>query len=177
MQCSSLCATGNVAVAKAFPRTSQLSFRSTMRGQSLASLPNSRPLTISPKRMIVANAKLLPGDKLPADYTAIDPYSQGPPRRCGILLHPTSLPGDHGIGDFGPSAFKFLDWLHSTGSTAWQVQCNRAEGITNLPKNEETIYQSCFIIDADRRAFQSCGVCCRGNNGNDKKECVFVCLV
>ncbi len=42
-------------------------------------------------------------------------------RRCGLLLHPTSLPGPFGIGDFGPAAFAWLDWLASTGSTLWQV--------------------------------------------------------
>lgn len=42
-------------------------------------------------------------------------------RRCGLLLHPTSLPGPYGVGDFGPAAFAWLDWLASTGSTLWQV--------------------------------------------------------
>ncbi|MCJ7514073.1 MAG: 4-alpha-glucanotransferase [Anaerolineales bacterium] len=42
-------------------------------------------------------------------------------RRCGLLLHPTSLPGPHGIGDFGPAALAWLEWLASTGSGLWQV--------------------------------------------------------
>ena len=42
-------------------------------------------------------------------------------RSGGILLHPTSLPGRYGIGDLGPQAFKFLDWLASTGCRLWQV--------------------------------------------------------
>ena len=29
------------------------------------------------------------------------------PRASGILLHPTSLPGEFGIGDIGPQAFEF----------------------------------------------------------------------
>jgi len=36
-------------------------------------------------------------------------------------LHPTSLPGGHGIGDLGPTAFEFLDFLSSAGQTLWQV--------------------------------------------------------
>ena len=32
-------------------------------------------------------------------------------RASGILLHPTSLPGPHGIGDLGPAAYHFVDWL------------------------------------------------------------------
>lgn len=41
-------------------------------------------------------------------------------RRAGILLHVTSLPGPHGIGDFGPDAYRFVDWLASAQQTLWQ---------------------------------------------------------
>lgn len=43
------------------------------------------------------------------------------PRESGILLHPTSLPGPHGIGDFGPAAYRFIDWLQAAGQRLWQV--------------------------------------------------------
>ncbi len=39
----------------------------------------------------------------------------------GVLLHPTSLPGGHGIGDLGPAAWKWLDWLAAAGCRLWQV--------------------------------------------------------
>jgi 4-alpha-glucanotransferase len=42
-------------------------------------------------------------------------------RSGGILLHPTSLPGPYGIGDLGPQAYHFVDWLASTGCKLWQV--------------------------------------------------------
>lgn len=42
-------------------------------------------------------------------------------RANGILLHPTSLPGAFGAGDFGSEAYKFVDWLVSAGQTCWQV--------------------------------------------------------
>ncbi len=42
-------------------------------------------------------------------------------RLGGILLHPTSLPGPHGIGDFGQPALAWLEWLASTGSSLWQL--------------------------------------------------------
>ncbi len=42
-------------------------------------------------------------------------------RSAGILLHPTSLPGKFGIGDLGPNAFKFIDFLEEAGQTLWQV--------------------------------------------------------
>ncbi len=42
-------------------------------------------------------------------------------RTSGILLHPTSLPGKFGIGDLGPQAFAFVDFLKNAGQTLWQV--------------------------------------------------------
>lgn len=42
-------------------------------------------------------------------------------RQSGILLHPTSLPGPHGSGDFGPSACHFVDWLVAAGQSLWQM--------------------------------------------------------
>jgi 4-alpha-glucanotransferase len=42
-------------------------------------------------------------------------------RSSGILLHPSSLPGPYGIGDLGPQAYRFVDWLSSTGCKLWQV--------------------------------------------------------
>lgn len=42
-------------------------------------------------------------------------------RSAGILLHPTSLPGEYGIGDLGPNAYKFIDFLEKSGQTLWQV--------------------------------------------------------
>jgi 4-alpha-glucanotransferase len=43
------------------------------------------------------------------------------PRSSGILLHPTSLPGPFGIGDFGPEAYAFADFLTASGQSIWQV--------------------------------------------------------
>jgi 4-alpha-glucanotransferase len=43
------------------------------------------------------------------------------PRASGILLHPTSLPGPNGIGEIGPEAFRFADWLTEAGQKIWQV--------------------------------------------------------
>jgi 4-alpha-glucanotransferase len=42
-------------------------------------------------------------------------------RSGGILLHPSSLPGSYGIGDLGPQAYRFVDWLVSTRCKLWQV--------------------------------------------------------
>jgi 4-alpha-glucanotransferase len=42
-------------------------------------------------------------------------------RSAGVLVHPTSLPGPHGIGDLGPSTIRFLDWAAEAGLKVWQV--------------------------------------------------------
>src|SRR5260370_30139942 len=47
--------------------------------------------------------------------------SAKPARYAGVLLHPTSLPGRYGIGDFGDELIAFLDWAASAGMRVWQV--------------------------------------------------------
>jgi 4-alpha-glucanotransferase len=42
-------------------------------------------------------------------------------RASGILLHPTSFPGPHGIGDLGAEAFRFVDFLVEAKQSLWQV--------------------------------------------------------
>lgn len=41
-------------------------------------------------------------------------------RQAGVLLHVTSLPSPYGIGDFGPDAYLFVEWLASAGQGIWQ---------------------------------------------------------
>ena len=67
-------------------------------------------------------------------------------RVSGILLHPTSLPGRFGLGELGPEAFRFLDFLAAAQQQLWQVlplgptgygdspyQCFSAFGVENVP--------------------------------------------
>ncbi len=42
-------------------------------------------------------------------------------RSSGIFLHPTSLPSNYGIGDMGPSAYRWVDLLEAMKQTHWQV--------------------------------------------------------
>jgi 4-alpha-glucanotransferase len=42
-------------------------------------------------------------------------------RAAGVLLHPTSLPSPTGIGDFGQSAYQFVDLLIESGLSIWQM--------------------------------------------------------
>jgi 4-alpha-glucanotransferase len=63
------------------------------------------------------------GEDLPLDYGDWLPKrNPGDRRRAGVLLHPTSFRGPHGIGDLGDEAFRFVDWLHDAGFSAWQVR-------------------------------------------------------
>jgi 4-alpha-glucanotransferase len=55
------------------------------------------------------------------------------PRSSGVLLHPTSLPGRHGIGDFGPEAYRFVDFLHSAGQKLWQLLPLNPTGYADSP--------------------------------------------
>lgn len=69
--------------------------------------------------------------------------------RCsGILLHFTSLPACHGIGDFGPSAYEFADFLADAGQKVWQVLPLNPTGYGDSP------YQ-CFSAFAGNPLFIS----------------------
>ena len=55
------------------------------------------------------------------------------PRASGVLLHPTSLPGPHGSGDFGADARHFVDWLVAGGQRLWQILPLGGIGAGNSP--------------------------------------------
>jgi 4-alpha-glucanotransferase len=57
------------------------------------------------------------------------------PRASGILLHPTSLPGKYGIGDLGPEAYAFVDFLVEAGQTYWQILPLGPTGYGDSPYN------------------------------------------
>ena len=42
-------------------------------------------------------------------------------RSSGVLLPIFSLPSRFGIGDLGPGAFRFVDFLHAAGQRIWQI--------------------------------------------------------
>jgi 4-alpha-glucanotransferase len=42
-------------------------------------------------------------------------------RSSGILLHPSSLPGPFGLGDIGPAAHRFAEFLARAGQRWWQM--------------------------------------------------------
>lgn len=42
-------------------------------------------------------------------------------RNAGVLAHISSLPGDYGIGNLGPGARSFVDFLANSGARFWQI--------------------------------------------------------
>lgn len=54
-------------------------------------------------------------------------------RSSGTLLHISSLPGCHGLGDLGPAAYRFTDFLQRAGQTWWQVLPIGPLGGSNSP--------------------------------------------
>lgn len=61
-------------------------------------------------------------------------------RSAGILLHPTSLPGPYGIGDLGPQAHGFIDWLSASGCTLWQILPLGPTGYGNSPYQCHSVF-------------------------------------
>lgn len=54
-------------------------------------------------------------------------------RGSGVLLHVTSLPSKYGIGDVGPTAFKWIDRLFDAGQGWWQSLPLGPTGYANSP--------------------------------------------
>ncbi|MDD2228318.1 MAG: 4-alpha-glucanotransferase [Candidatus Cloacimonetes bacterium] len=56
-------------------------------------------------------------------------------RETGILLHISSLPTEFGIGDFGPAAYRFSEYLKKEGYRYWQILPINHCGYGNSPYN------------------------------------------
>ncbi len=54
-------------------------------------------------------------------------------RTAGVILHPTCLPSRFGIGDLGPTAAAYVEWLAGAGVTWWQVLPLHPPGPGNSP--------------------------------------------
>jgi len=62
-------------------------------------------------------------------------------RSAGILLHITSLPSAFGVGDLGPEAEKFADFLSQSGQRYWQI-------LPINPTGEEQAYSPYSAVSA-----------------------------
>jgi 4-alpha-glucanotransferase len=75
------------------------------------------------------------------------------PRASGILLHPTSLPSRGGIGDFGPAAYRFADFLTSARQGFWQVLPLGPLGYGNSPYSTTSAFAgNPLLISLERLA-------------------------
>src|SRR6187549_2312295 len=73
------------------------------------------------------------------------------PRGSGILLHPTSLAGGLGIGDLGPEAFRFIDFLERSGQKYWQVLPLGPTGYGDSPYQAFSAFAgNPYLISPDR---------------------------
>jgi 4-alpha-glucanotransferase len=69
-------------------------------------------------------------------------------RASGVLLHPTSLPGPHGSGDFGREAYNFVDWLVAGGQRLWQLLPLAGIGPGNSPYMSNSAFAgNALLID------------------------------
>ena len=74
-------------------------------------------------------------------------------RAAGILLHPTSLPSRGGIGDFGPAAYRFVDFLASSRQGIWQVLPLGPLGYGNSPYSSTSAFAgNPLLISLERLA-------------------------
>jgi 4-alpha-glucanotransferase len=75
------------------------------------------------------------------------------PRATGILLHPTSLPSRGGVGDFGPAAYRFVDFLASARQGLWQVLPLGPLGFGNSPYSATSAFAgNPLLISIERLA-------------------------
>ena len=74
-------------------------------------------------------------------------------RSSGILAHPTSFPGPHGIGDLGDGAYRFVDWLQKAGQTFWQIMPLVPTGFGHSPYSSPSAFAgNPLLISLDRLA-------------------------
>lgn len=107
-----------------FPQLRRCTFTSSpIPSFKLNSSPLSFPRAASSSLVTTSLTQFTVGEDLPQNYG--EDWLPKPDlhlrRRAGILLHPTSFQSPYGIGDLGNEAFRFIDWLHQTGCSLWQV--------------------------------------------------------
>ncbi len=71
-------------------------------------------------------------------------------RSCGCLVHPTSFPGNYGMGDFGFEARTFIDFLERTNQTIWQILPLTPTGYGNSPYASYSAFAgNAYLISPD----------------------------
>ncbi len=67
-------------------------------------------------------------------------------RTAGVLMHVSSLPGPFGIGGFGESALRFIDFLKHTHFTYWQVLPFHPVDEVNSPYKSESAFAGNYLF-------------------------------
>src|SRR5881394_1589084 len=83
-------------------------------------------------------------------------------RSSGILLHPTSLPGPFGIGDLGPQAYAFADFLKTTSQSQWQVLPLGPTGYGDSPYACYSAFAGNTLLISPEKLFQE-GLLAKGD--------------
>src|SRR6266700_2717018 len=75
------------------------------------------------------------------------------PRATGILLHPSCLPSRGGIGDLGPAAYGFVNFLASARQGLWQVLPLGPLGLGNSPYSSISAFAgNVLLVSLERLA-------------------------
>ena len=80
-------------------------------------------------------------------------------RKCGILLHPTSMPSPYGIGDLGQGAYEFIDFLEKSGQKLWQALPIGPTGYGNSPYQSFSAFAGNFLLISPDMLFEE-GLLC-----------------
>ena len=84
------------------------------------------------------------------------------PRASGILLPISALPGAHGIGDLGPAALHWLEFLHESGQKLWQILPIHPTGYGNSPyQSTSAMAYNPLLISLEQLAYD--GLLCRAD--------------
>ena len=76
-------------------------------------------------------------------------------RLSGVLLHVTSLPSYGGVGDFGPAAYEFVDFLVAAKQRLWQVLPLSPTGYGSSPYSALSAFAgSALLISVERLVAQ-----------------------
>jgi len=67
-------------------------------------------------------------------------------RKCGILCHPTSVPGPFGIGDLGDGSLRLLDFIAAGGHSYWQVLPLGPTGYMDSPYQPFSAYAGNHLL-------------------------------
>jgi len=77
--------------------------------------------------------------------SSLPPFPEGY-RASGVLLHVTSLPSPHGIGDVGPIALEWVDRLCEAGQRWWQALPLGPTGYGNSPYQPQSSFAGNVLL-------------------------------